>query len=85
MYDKEMFNSFYMQYIFVHVLWVPVTMAWHVLGLQMEETASRYIYKQWITSCRQLKRGDLPAWGLSKCIHLLTMKNQLVTKCYSGS
>jgi len=25
-----------------HVLWVPVTMMWRVLGLWMEETASRY-------------------------------------------
>jgi hypothetical protein len=24
------------------VTWVPVTAAWHVLGLRMEETASRY-------------------------------------------
>jgi len=24
----------------LHVMWVPVTMAWHVLGLQTEEMAS---------------------------------------------
>jgi hypothetical protein len=24
------------------VIWVPVTTAWYILGLQMEETASRY-------------------------------------------
>jgi len=23
-------------------MWVPVTTAWHILGLRMEETASRY-------------------------------------------
>jgi hypothetical protein len=26
----------------VHVRWVPVTTAWHILGLWMEETASSY-------------------------------------------
>jgi hypothetical protein len=25
-----------------HVMWVPVTMVWHILRLWMEETASRY-------------------------------------------
>jgi hypothetical protein len=25
-----------------HVMWVPVTKTWRVLGLQMQETASRY-------------------------------------------
>jgi len=28
--------------IFNHVKWVLVIMAWRVLGLRMEETASRY-------------------------------------------
>jgi hypothetical protein len=30
---------FCLEWVTSHVTWIPVTMAWHVLGLQMEETA----------------------------------------------
>jgi len=50
-----------------HVTWVPVTTAWRVLGLRMEETAyryGRYMWTYWISSRGQPTSGGPPARDL---------------------
>jgi hypothetical protein len=42
-----------------------LTMAWHVLGMLMEETASRcgeYLLIYWISSYGQQTKGGPPSW-----------------------
>lgn len=59
-----------------------VTMKWHVLGLWMNGTASRYggwLWTYWICSCGQLKMGGPPAWELD--IELITPLHKTST-CY---
>jgi hypothetical protein len=39
---------------YIHIMWVPVTTAWCVLALRMEQTDSRYggeLWMYWISSC----------------------------------
>jgi hypothetical protein len=65
----------------------PVTTSWCVIGLQMEETASRYegllrIYG--ISSCEQPIRGASPAQSWARGSLLLTAKKKLVIKYYTG-
>jgi len=55
----------------IRFMWIPVTTAWHPLGLWMVKTASRYggqfrIY--WISSRAQQKRGGPPAWELDEAL-----------------
>jgi hypothetical protein len=38
----NVFKIMHVYICYVRVMWVPVTTAWRVLGLWMEETASRY-------------------------------------------
>jgi hypothetical protein len=51
-----------------HVMWVPITTAWHVLGLQMEMAFRYGGYLQicWISSHSQSARGGPPAGVLGK-------------------
>jgi hypothetical protein len=50
-------------------MWDPVTTAWRILGLRIEETTSN-IKRSWeyteLSSRGQQTRGDLPAWVLSE-------------------
>ena len=52
----------------LHNKWVPVTTAWRVLGLRMEERT-------------QPKRGGPPAWGLGEVLTTLHRKN---VSCYES-
>jgi len=54
---------------FYHAMWVPVTTACCILGLRMEETASRYggqlrIY--WISSRGKPTVGGYIAWAVGR-------------------
>jgi len=51
-----------------HVIWVPVTAAWHILGLRMETTTSSQI---WMVAAKILNKqlrtaeiGGPPAWRI---------------------
>jgi hypothetical protein len=47
---------------YFHVMWFPVTTAWHVLGLRTEEMASRFEGR--MSSRGQPTRSEPPAWWL---------------------
>jgi len=56
-------------HIIFYNLGVFVTMAWCILGLQMEDMASRYrgyLQTYWISSYGQPIKGGSPAWGLDE-------------------
>jgi len=62
-------------------------MAWHIVGLQMEDTPSRYggwLLIYWISSCGQPIRDGPPTWGLVEGLTTHFKKKQLVTKYYTG-
>jgi len=59
-------------------------MAWHVLGLQMKETAFRYgvwLQMYLISSCEHPTRGGSPALGLGEGLTTPHCKNHFVMKC----
>jgi len=64
-----------------HVMWLPVTTAWHIPGLWMGEIASRYGWLLWICwiSCYQPTRVGPPAWGLGEG---LTSPHSKKPPCY---
>jgi len=61
----------------IHDKWVPVTMAWRVLSLRMDErpqiwkVAATILNKQ----SRQPTSGGLPAWGLGEVLTNSHRKN----------
>jgi hypothetical protein len=65
-----------LQLHYTHVKWVPVTTAWRVLRLRMEErppiwrVAANKLNKQ----CGQPTRGGPPAWGLGEVLTTLPVK-----------
>jgi hypothetical protein len=74
------------RFLCYHVMWVPITTERRVLGLRMEETASRYGRQLRIDGIRrsgQPTRGDVLVLGLGGGWQL-TLSNQLVMKCYRG-
>jgi hypothetical protein len=81
---KVLLRSLFGRY---HVKWVPVTTAWSVLRLWMEETASRYGGYPWIYLIGNRVEpitGGPTASGLGKRLKLLTAAQQIVMKCYTG-
>jgi hypothetical protein len=65
--------------VFIHVKWVPVTMAWCFLRLRMEERPPvwRVAADIWKSSRGQPTRGGSGRTGLQRCWQLLTE-----TKCH---
>ena len=61
-----------------HDKWVPVTRAWHILRLQMEEWPPIWRVAVNILN-QQSKRGGPPAWGLGE---VLTMPHRKNTASY---
>jgi len=71
-----------------NVTWVPVTAAWRVVILRMEETASRYGGKlriYWISSDGQPTRVGPSIWVLYEGLTTpRRKKKENITKCYTG-
>jgi hypothetical protein len=64
-----------------------LTTVWHVLGFQIEETASNNGKQLWIyciNSCGQLKRDGLKPGGYMVGYQLLATKNKSVMTCHEG-
>jgi hypothetical protein len=65
-----------------------VTTAWHVLGLRIEETASRsggQLRIYWISSRGQTTVGGPPAWGLVGGLTTLPCKTQYLLRITTHS
>jgi len=60
--------------------WVPVTTAWRVLRLRMEERPPIWRI-HWISSRGQSTSGGPPAWGLGEVPTTPSRQNYHVTKC----
>jgi len=74
-------------YVSNGIMLVLVTVSWQVLGLRMEETASRYggyLWMYWVSSHAQPTRCGPPAWGLGEGLTTPHCKSQFVTKCCNG-
>jgi hypothetical protein len=67
---------------------VPITMVRHVLGLRMEETASRCRWKlrmYWVSSRGQSASGSPPAWGWGRDLQLTVRKSVCYEMLHSAS
>jgi hypothetical protein len=78
---KKIFNDVFLLSNFnkIRVKWVPVTTAWRVLSLRMEErppiwrVAANKLNKQ----SGQPTRGGPPAWGLGEVLTTLPVKTHV--------
>jgi len=63
----------------IYILRVPVKRVCHILGLWMEETASRYggnLRIHWICSCKQPTKGGPPVLGLGEGLTIPHLKKE---------
>ena len=62
------------------MMWVPVTTAWHVLGLRMEEWPPiwRLAVNKLNKQPRTADEGWSPAWGLGEVLTTPLHKNQML-------